>query len=104
MTIGGKPKNSSDLDVGRRPELKSDEFCCFTPMVYEILRCEHFFTAEKVLHLFGALPVGMVVWDGDSRLRAVGGAECVRDAARIVRGGLRPYRHDIVPLTQGARD
>ena len=55
LTIGVKPKNSSDLDVGRRPELKSDEFFCFTPIVHEILRCEHFFTAEKVLHLFGAL-------------------------------------------------
>ena len=59
LTIGVKPKNSSDLDVGRRPELKTDEFFCFTPMVYEILRCEHFFTAEKVLHLFGALPQGL---------------------------------------------
>ena len=49
-------KNSLGLDLGRRPELKSDEFFCFTPMVYEILRFEHFFTAEKVLHLFGALP------------------------------------------------
>ena len=52
LTIGVKPKTSSDLDVGRRPELKSDEFFCFTPIVQEILRCEHFFTAEKVFRSF----------------------------------------------------
>ena len=42
--------------MGRRPKLKSDEFSVFTPLLIEISRCEHFFTAEKVLHLFGALP------------------------------------------------
>ena len=29
-------KNSSDLDMGRRPELKSDEFFVCTPIVIEI--------------------------------------------------------------------
>ena len=40
--------------MGRRPELKSDEFFVFTPIVIEILSCEHFFTAEKVLPFIGA--------------------------------------------------
>ena len=30
-------KNSSDLDVGRRPELKSDEFFVWNPIVIEII-------------------------------------------------------------------
>ena len=47
--------------------------------------------------------VGMVVWDGDSRPRAVGGAECHEGCSLDVRGGLRLFRHEIVPLT-GARD
>ena len=47
-------KNSSDLDMGRRPEIKSDEFLVCNPFMIEILRCEDLFTAEKVLHLFGA--------------------------------------------------
>ena len=49
-------KNSSDLDMGRRPELKSDEFCDANVIVHEIMSYEDLFTAEKVLHLFGALP------------------------------------------------
>ena len=44
------------MDLGRRPELKSDEFLMRTILVTEISRCEDLFTAEKVLHLFGALP------------------------------------------------
>ena len=47
-------KNSSDLDMGESPELKSDEFLLCNPFIIEILRCEDLFTAEKVLHLFGA--------------------------------------------------
>ena len=45
-----------DLGVRRRLELKSDEFFFCNPLDVEILRCEQQFTAEKVLHLFGALP------------------------------------------------
>ena len=37
LTIGVKPKNSSDLDVGRRPELKSDEFFVLNPNTIEII-------------------------------------------------------------------
>ena len=35
------PENSSDLDMGRRPELKSDEFLKSTKLVIEIQRCEN---------------------------------------------------------------
>ena len=47
-------KNSSDLDTGRRPKLKSDEFFLWTPLVIEMWRYEDLFTIEKMLHLFGA--------------------------------------------------
>ena len=33
-------KNSSVLDMGRRPKLKSDEFFVCKAIVVEILRCE----------------------------------------------------------------
>ena len=49
-------KISSDLDLGRRPELESDEFLMFTILVNEILRCEDFCTAKKCYTFFGALP------------------------------------------------
>ena len=45
---------SSDLDMGRRPELKSDEKRDVSLSFIEILDCEHFFTAEKVLQFIGA--------------------------------------------------
>ena len=45
---------SSDLDMGRRPELKSDEKRDVSLLFIEILDCEHFFTAEKVLQFIGA--------------------------------------------------
>ena len=45
---------SSDLDMGRRPELKSDKKSKCIIIVIEILSCEHLFTAKKVLRLFGA--------------------------------------------------
>ena len=34
----------------------------------EILRCEHFFTAGKVLHLFGALPLAVDVGVGGGKV------------------------------------
>ena len=37
ITIGFQTKNSSDLDVGRRPELKSDEFFVWNPIDIEII-------------------------------------------------------------------
>ena len=42
------------MDMGRRPELKSNEKSKGIPIVLEISGCEHVFTAEKVLYLFGA--------------------------------------------------
>ena len=42
ITIWVRSENSSDLDTGRRPELKSDEFSDLTHIVIEILRCEIF--------------------------------------------------------------
>ena len=36
ITIGVLFENSLDLDTGRRPELKSDEFSKSTPIVIEI--------------------------------------------------------------------
>ena len=53
-TFGFETKNSSDLDVGRRPELKSDEFFISNPIVIEVSRCESLFTVVKVVHLLGA--------------------------------------------------
>jgi hypothetical protein len=53
-TIGMPFDFSSDLDMGRRPELKSNEKSKGIPIVLEISGCEHVFTAEKVLYLFGA--------------------------------------------------
>ena len=47
-------KISADLDSGGPPELKSDELFVSTPIVMDILSCEHFFTAEKVLPFIGA--------------------------------------------------
>ena len=46
ITIEVDPENSSDLDRGRRPELKSDEFLGSTSIVIEILSCEYLFTAK----------------------------------------------------------
>ena len=37
ITIGVLFENSLDLDTGRRPELKSDEFSKSTPIVIEII-------------------------------------------------------------------
>ena len=54
-------KNSSDLDTGRRPKLKSDEFFLWTPLVIEMWRYEDLFTIEKMLHLFGASLPGAVL-------------------------------------------
>ena len=63
-------KNSSDLDMGRRPEIKSDEFLVCNPFMIEIyMRCEDLFTAEKVLHLFGA---SLSAPDAPQNARAVG--------------------------------
>ena len=50
-TRGVVPENSSDLDRGRRPELKSDEFSGTTPLGIEIMRCEVTTFAKKVTHL-----------------------------------------------------
>ena len=36
-------------------------FVCTLPL-HEISRCEHFFTADKVLHFFGALPRDLDAW------------------------------------------
>ena len=52
--------------MGRRPELKSDEFFVFTPIVIEILSCEHFFTAEKVLPFIGASVHELYFCTGDA--------------------------------------
>ena len=48
--------NSSDLDLGWHPELKSDELLMCTILVTEILRCEDFFTADKVLTFLELYP------------------------------------------------
>ena len=41
-------KNSSVLDMGRRPELESDEFFVTTPLVVEILGREFDTFSKKV--------------------------------------------------------
>ena len=40
ITIGFQTKLSSDLDMGRHPKLKSDEYFVWNPIVIEISRCE----------------------------------------------------------------
>ena len=98
LTIGVKPKNSSDLDVGRRPELKSDELFCFTPMVHEILRCEHFFTAEKVLHLFGALPRAARRSESGASCGACGGGSSTSGCTAVHRSRRGIHRRICQPL------
>ena len=51
ITRGFHRKKSSDLDMGRRPELKSDEFWTFTTMVTEKMRPEVTTFEKKVTHL-----------------------------------------------------
>ena len=46
------------MDWGESPELKSEVSFDSNPNIVEISRCEYFFTAGKVLHLFGASPYG----------------------------------------------
>ena len=48
------PENSSDLDRGRRPEPKSDEFSGSTFLVIEIICLLGVKQPEKVLRLLGA--------------------------------------------------
>ena len=45
--MGFHSKNSSDLDVGRRPMLESDEFLLWNPIVMEIWRCENTYFSPK---------------------------------------------------------
>ena len=52
ITIGLHTKNKAYLGLGRRPELKSDEFFLWNPNINELSRCGHFFTAGKVFRLF----------------------------------------------------
>ena len=47
---------SSNLSLGGPPVSKSDEKSKCIILFIEISRCEDLFTAEQVLHLFGALP------------------------------------------------
>ena len=47
---------SSYLDMGGPPKLKSNEKTKCIILCIEISSFEDLFTAEKVLHLFGALP------------------------------------------------
>ena len=53
-TIGIPFDFSSDLSSGRRPTSESEEKSKGIPIALEIMWCEQLFTAEKVLHLFGA--------------------------------------------------
>ena len=46
-------ENSSDLDVGRRPELKSDEFSEVPPLVIDISQIHASRRLKKVLRLLG---------------------------------------------------
>ena len=48
------PENSSDLDRGRRPEPKSDEFSGSTFLVIEIIGLLGVKQPKKVLRLLGA--------------------------------------------------
>ena len=45
--MGFHSKSSSDLDVGRRPMLESDEFLLWNPIVMEIWRCENTYFSPK---------------------------------------------------------
>ena len=61
ITRGHVPENSSDLDEGRRPEPKTDEFSGTCPLGDEIMRCEVKTFSEKcfpysVDHSWGLSP------------------------------------------------
>ena len=47
-------ENSSVLDLGRRPELKSDEFSEFTILVVEIKSIVFLKPLKRVVHISGA--------------------------------------------------
>ena len=47
ITRGGTSHFSTDLDLGRRPELKSDEKCEVPPLVIEVMRCGSYNFCEK---------------------------------------------------------
>ena len=49
------------MNWGESPELKSDEFSDSNPNIIDITRCEDYFTAGKVLHLFGAALQGRIL-------------------------------------------
>ena len=49
-------KNSSDLDVGRRPELKSDEFCDANVTVVQIIAHLCLKPLKQVVQLLAARP------------------------------------------------
>ena len=61
-------KNSSDLELGRRPELKSDEFFVSTKEVIEIIsilgRDREEIVTSKGVHLlgFGVMLVCTLTW------------------------------------------
>ena len=77
----GTSRFSSDLDMGRRPKLKSDENKEVPILYIEILKCEHFFTVKKVLHLIGASVRGR------HRCTSRGSAQARDGAHGCARGG-----------------
>ena len=52
-TRGGTSQNSSDLDSGRRPKLKSVEFCEVPPLVDEVCGRQLVPVSQKDVHLLG---------------------------------------------------
>ena len=84
-------KNSSDLDSGRRPELKSDEFLKSTKLVIEIQRCEN-----------GAFPKrGYTYWDFESPRRRASGriVRCAGRTPPVCGGPVRDSRADPLYLS-----
>ena len=61
-TRGGTSQNSTDLDSGRRPKLKSDEFFEVPPLVVEIISISVEIVRRLGVHLLGfgvlQLPIG----------------------------------------------
>ena len=56
ITIGFQKKNSSDLDMGQCPKLKSDKFFFWNPLLIPEIAILCLKTLKRLLHCLGALP------------------------------------------------
>ena len=57
ITGGFQTQNSPDLNMGRRPELKSDEFCGVTTLVNQLMSLLCLKPPKQVVQLLAARPI-----------------------------------------------